>query len=93
MATGTTTINFGDGTAGGTAESSVDVTGQSGLTSSSYLEAFDMAETTANHTADDVRVDRLVFVCEFINATSFRIHAYPRIGRMWGDRSVRWVTA
>lgn len=93
MATGTTTINFGAAAAGGSAESSVDVTGQSGLTSASYIEAFDMAEATANHTADDMRVDRATFVCEFLTAASFRIHGFPMIGRMWGARSVRWVTA
>jgi len=92
MATGTATMNFGAAT-GGVHEASVDVTGQSGLSGASYIEAFDMAEATANHTADDVRVDRAVFVCEFLTASSFRIHGHPMIGRIWGDRSVRWVTA
>lgn len=93
MPTGTTTINFGAASTNGQQEASVDVTGQSGLTSASYIEAFDMAEATASHSADDVRVDRAGFVCEFLTATSFRIHGYPRIGHIWGDRSVRWVTA
>lgn len=92
MATGTATINFGLVSAR-RATSSVDVTGQSGLTSGSFLEAFAMAEATASHTAEVVRVDRVLYDCQYLTATSFRIFGTCLRGHTYGDRSVRWVTA
>lgn len=91
MATGIATINFGPSTAR-LATASVNVTGLSGLTSTSYLEAWPMAEATTAHTADVVRVDEAFYCCQFLTSTSFRVHGTIRRGHSWGDRKVRWAT-
>jgi hypothetical protein len=92
MATGTITMNFGT-SASRKATSYVDVTGLSGLTSASYIEPFPMAEATADHTADVVRVDKVDYICQFLDATSFRIYGTCARGHTYGDRTVRWATA
>lgn len=92
MATGTSTLNFGTVSIR-KATTFVDVTGLSGLTSASYLEAFTMAESTADHTADVARVDKVDLSCEFLSASSFRIHAAMARGWAYGDRKVRWGSA
>jgi len=91
MATGTATLNFGTSSAR-RATASVDVTGQTGLSATSFLEAFAMAESTADHTADVSRVDRVEYECEFLTASSFRIRGTCVRGHTYGDRKVRWVT-
>ena len=92
MATITATMNFGASNAR-TATSFVDVTsGLSGLTSASYLEAFAMAEATANHTAEVVRVDAVDYIAQFLTSTSVRIFGTVRRGHTYGNRTVRLVT-
>ena len=91
MPTTTTTMNFGLVSAR-KATSSVDVTTLSGLTAASYIEAFPMAEATADHTADVVRVDRVDYICQYLSATSVRIFGTVQRGRTYGDRTVRLVT-
>lgn len=91
MATGTVNLNFGN-TASRKATATVDVT-TSGLTAASYIEAFPMAEATANHVKDVARIDPLDLCCEYLTATTFRIHGTVRRGCSYGDRAIRWVTA
>ena len=88
---GTATLNFGT-LPTRLANTSVDVIGQSGLTSSSYIEVFTMAEATADHTADDVRIDPIEVMAEYLSASSFRIHGAVKLGNTYGDRKVRWMT-
>lgn len=91
MPTGTATLNFG-ATGARKATAFVDAT-TTGLTTDSYLEAFPMAEATADHVKDVSRIDALDLCCEYLSATTFRIHATVRRGRTYGDRKIRWVTA
>lgn len=93
MATGTVTLNFGVTPASRKAHATVDVTGLSGLTSASYIEAFTMAESSANHSADEIMVDKIHLTCQFLTAASFRVHGVVEKGRAWGDIPLRWVTA
>ena len=91
MATGTVNLNFGI-TSSRKATSTVDVT-TSGLTAASYIEAFPMVESTSDHVADVSRIDPLDLVCQYLTATTFRIHGTVRRGVTYGDRKIRWVTA
>lgn len=89
MATGATTIDFG---ASGSVYASVDVTGQSGLSAASHIEAYVMAEASADNGVDAHVVAPLRLRCEYLTASSFRIHAVSD----WTLRdvfNVRWVTA
>jgi hypothetical protein len=90
MATGTATLDFGATPAD---EASVDVTGQSGLTSGSFIEAFFMRETTASNGADEHEeaASLCPLNCEYLSASSFRIHAHPIAALGLGMFTVRWV--
>lgn len=91
MATGTTTLDFG--AAPGADYTTCDITGQSGLTAASYIEAFPMYEATANMDADESVTDPVDFRAEYLTATSFRIHGQVRDGERIGLVPARWVTA
>lgn len=91
MATGTTTVDFG--AAPGADYTTADVTGQSGLSAASYIEAFPMYETSADMDADESVIDPVDFRAEYLTATSFRIHAQVRDGERIGLVPTRWVTA
>ena len=86
----TATMNFGLVSAR-RATSSVDITSLSGLTAASYIEAFPMAEATADHSADGVRVDAVDYICQYLSPTSVRVFGNVRRGRAYGDRTIRVV--
>lgn len=88
MATGSTTVSFG---AGGSVYSTVDVTGQSGLTAGSFIEAFMMAEASASNTEDAHVAAPVRLVCEYLTAGSFRIHAFADFP-LRDAFNIRWVT-
>lgn len=90
MASGTATLDFG--AAPGKSEASVDVTGLSGLSAASFIEAFVMAEASANRTADENRIDPPMLVAEYLTAASMRIHGQVRDGLIIGQVPVRWGT-
>jgi hypothetical protein len=91
MATGTATLNFG--TVGARrASAEVDVTGQSGLTTSSLIEAFQKGESTTDHTDDIPRFDPIRLDTKYLSATSFRIYGVSCRGHTYGDRKVGWAT-
>jgi len=96
MATGqgTSTIDFGSHP--GLNEASVVVTGQTGISATSKVEAFIMGDdTTTNHTAGDHRyVDTLAgFTCSTPTAgTGFTIYGRS-VHKLNGQFSVRWVWA
>ena len=96
MATGqgTATIDFGTGA--GTAEASVAVTGQTGISGTSKAEAYIMADdTSSNHTAIDHRWIGLFIslTCGTPSAgTGFTIYA-KCTDKMTGQFTVRWVWA
>ena len=86
----TATMNFGLVSAR-RATSSVDITSLSGLTSASYCDAFPMAEATADHSADGVRVDAVDYICQFLSPTSVRVFGSSVRGHTYGNRTVRVV--
>lgn len=89
MAVGTDTIDFGSA---GSVYVTKDVSGLSGLTAASYIEAFVMAEASASNTVDAHIVAPIKLTCEYLTATSMRIHAVAA----WTLRdvfNVRYVTA
>lgn len=92
---GTATVAFGSQP--GTSHATVDVTGLSGLTANSYIEAFFQGgDTTASNNADDHALAGVLIrtVCQYLTASSFRIHAFcVEGGNAWGDFKVRYATA
>lgn len=90
---GTTTIDFGS--APGSNEASIAVTGQASILSTSYVEAWVMGDdTTADHTASDhkyVEVVGIKFTCGTpINGVGFTIYGRC-IDKMQGTFSIRWT--
>ena len=72
--TGKTTVDFG--AFPGTSDAVVTVTGQTGIVSGSVVQAWLIAEATADHTADEHRVETISVTCGNIVAnTSFDIYA------------------
>jgi hypothetical protein len=90
-ATGTATVDFG--TNPGATYATIDVTGQSGLSAASFLDAFIQTEATADNTAESHTFARQVIscACEYLTATSFRIHCLCQ-ELVWGTFKLRWVT-
>lgn len=86
-ASGNTTVNFGSIGVGSTA-ATVDVTGQTGFTVSSQVEAWLQPVATADHTIDEHRVEEIeVFGAWQVDGT-IRIYAEwePDGGGSNGDR-------
>lgn len=71
---GVTTIDFGAFPGG--SDATVTVTGQTGIVAGSVLQAWIVAQPTADHTADEHRVETISVTCGNIVAnTSFDIYA------------------
>lgn len=71
---GTTTIDFGAFPGGSDAK--VTVPGQTGIVSGSVLQAWLVAQPTADHTADEHRVETIAVTCgNIVPNTSFDIYA------------------
>ena len=89
MAVGTTTINFG--AAPGGFDAQVAVTGQGSILATSYVEAFVMAEASADHTDDEHVIAPISLRCGVPTAgvgfTIFATSDIPLSG-LW---SIRWV--
>lgn len=93
--TGTATIDFG--AAPGSNEASIAVTGQASILSTSYVEAWVMADdTTADHTASDHKYVEVVgtkFTCGTpTDGVGFTIYGRC-VGKMQGTFKIRWVWA
>ena len=74
MNTGTATINFG--AFPGASDASVAVTGQTGILSGSFVEAWITPATTADHSPDEHWVESIVVVAgNIIAGTGFTIYA------------------
>ena len=90
-ATGTATIDFGAAPGGSSA--AVAVTGQTGILSGSSVEAWLMADTTADHNDTEHAFVPITVRCGTIVAgTGFTIYAFTDL-RLTGTFSVRWVWA
>ena len=95
--TGTATLNFGSASSK-TLDTSVDVTGQAGILSGSKVEAFLMADTTSDHSADEHVMARTMFelVCgNIVAGTGFTIYAacadYVAKAGLTGQFTIQWV--
>jgi hypothetical protein len=89
--TGTATISFG---ATPVSEGSVTVTGQTGILSGSFVEAFLMVEAATGNTVTDARfagVSLRIIVGDIVAATGFTIYATATSGLITGDLNIRWV--
>ena len=79
MPSGKTTVDFG--AFPGSTHATATVTGQSGITATSRVEAWIMPEATADHTEDEHMVDpprAFVPVSSIVAGTGFTIHAFAR---------------
>lgn len=73
-AAGTTTINFGAFPGG--SDATATVTGQTGILSGSVVQAWIVAQDTADHTADEHRVETISVTCgNIVAGTGFTIYA------------------
>lgn len=89
--TGTATISFGSTPV---SEGTVTVTGQAGILSGSFVEAFLMVEAATGNTVDDAKfagVSLRIIVGDIVAATGFTIYATATSGLITGDLSIRWV--
>lgn len=91
MATGTATVSFGSTPA---SEASVTVTGQSGITTGSFAEAFMMGDSTSDNDVTDHKFAGVSFriVCsDLVAGTGFTIYATTTAGLATGDFQIKWV--
>jgi hypothetical protein len=93
MATGTATLDFG--AFPGASDTSVAVTGQAGIVSGSLVGAWIRPVATAEHTADEHRVEALFVVADtIVAATGFTIFGRTDDNtRLYGTWTVAWAWA
>ena len=92
MATGNATLDFG--AFPGSSDTSVAVTGQTGITTSSFVEAWLVPTATADHSADEHIVETIkVIAGNIVNGTGFTIYGVNTgdNSRIYGSWSVSWV--
>ena len=91
MATqGTTTVDFGPFP--GVPEANVVITGQTGISAGSLVEAWILPVASADHSADEHRVDPpRVVAGDIVAGTGFTIFALANTGRAYGLWTVAWV--
>lgn len=90
-ATGTAVLNFGS--APGTNYVTTVVTGQAAIGTSSHVEAFLMADTTATHNEVEHLLAGIKLTCGgIVAATGFTIYAFTD-QRLTGTFNVHWVWA
>jgi len=73
-ASGTTTVNFG--AFPGSAEAEVDVSGQSGFVASSEVEAWVQPIATADHSADEHKIENIRVLATYKVDGTFTINGY-----------------
>jgi hypothetical protein len=89
--TGTATIDFG--ASPGTQRTTVTITGQSAIGSSSHVEAFFMSDTTTDHS--DYEHQMAAMVCQLpcgniVVGTGFDVVAVSQV-QMRGQFTIHWV--
>ena len=91
MATqGTITVDFG--ALPGSPEANVVITGQTGISAGSLVEAWILPVASADHSADEHRVDPpRVVASDIVAGTGFTIFALANAGRAYGLWTVAWV--
>lgn len=91
MATqGTTTVDFGSFP--GAPDANVVITGQTGISAGSLVEAWILPVLSVDHSADEHLVDppRLV-AGDIVAGTGFTIFAFASARRAYGKWTVAWV--
>lgn len=93
MATqGTTTVNFG--AFPGQSDTFVNITGQTGITANSLVEAWLLPAATADHSADEHQVDPPdILAGNLVAGTGFTIYATARAGIPVPDGNTRILSA
>jgi NADPH:quinone reductase-like Zn-dependent oxidoreductase len=89
---GTAVLNFGADP--GTDAATVTVTGQTGITAASHVEAWFMADSTAENTADDHSLAQSLVrltARNIVAGTGFGIDADVQGGQVSGTMKVHWV--
>lgn len=90
-ATGTATISFG---ASGSKESSVVITGQSGIVAGSLVEAWVRMVANGSTTADEARIEDMKVIAGAISSgVGFTIFADVLRGKAYNDYTVNWAWA
>lgn len=90
MATGTATIDFSSGLA----ETSVAVTGQTAILSTSQAGCALRSEATVLNSVDDIYIDPVdVEIAELTAGTGFTILARARNGKSFGTYKIDWAWA
>lgn len=89
MATqGTVTVDFGTGKY----DTSVVVTGQSGITTANLVEAWLSGVATSNNLADAGFVEQIqVYAGDIVNGTGFTVYAFCPQGRAFGQYVCNFV--
>lgn len=73
-------------------EATLDITGQAGILSGSLVEAWVRLEATAEHSADEHRVEELeVRAGNIVAGTGFTIYLRCRNGPLYGNWTIAWV--
>ena len=97
MPTGSTTLNFGTA-ASKTLDVSAVVTGQTAILAGSKVEAYLMADTTADHSADEHIMAASMFrlTCgDIVAGTGFTVYAvgedYLAKAGLTGQFTIQWV--
>lgn len=93
MPTGTAVLDFG--AFPGSSDATTIVTGQTGLVSGSFVEAWITPIATADHSEDEHMVEDIdVFTSAMIVGTGFTVRAFSRSKgntRLYGQFSFSWV--
>ena len=91
--TGTTTVNFGSYP--GSNQTSAVITGQTGILTSSLVEAWLFPKVTADHSEDEHVIDDIKVTVPFstiVSGTGFTIQAFvPGKYRLYGLYTINWV--
>lgn len=93
MATGTATLDFG--TFPGKSDTSVVVTGQTGIVSGSLVDAWIRPAATSDHSADEHFVEEIdVYAGNIVGGTGFTIYGISRSlydTLIYGQFTVAWA--
>lgn len=89
-ATGTADLDFG--AFPGVSDASLAVTGQAGIVAGSLVEAWIRPVDTADHTADEHKIEQLdVIAGDIVAGTGFTITGVARNFPLYGIYKVAWV--
>lgn len=94
MAQGHTTVDFGAAPGTGGTGTTVTITGQAGILTSSDVEAWVRCESSADHSADEHFVENIrVRAGNIVAGTGFDIVPECLLGTTFGVFNVSWVWA